>query len=555
MCRPVLFRAVIFLFIQRGRPLPISAVNPTGNPAYLAIPIVLSILLLALLAVLRYFWRRGRHDHIKHILDSNPVDNTYTSIMSCDEKTRAPFWVGFFGSPERETEYQGLRPPSNDNASYPYSMDTQSKRSRRPSSRYSVIDTSDPASPALSAILDTRALYNIPNRATPKSLRSQSLRSPAYPDTAKVSTKARRHTSLPSGCISPTWDQDDRTRPRHRARSGSRSSRSRRSTGSRMSRESKSPPLPCTPEFPPPFTPSQIDAISPLSPIELGFISQQLSHRPPSSRRIRSSPHLAYRSTPCSPIAELSPEFQHPYSLSAGRISRRNPGSFVYPIPEAEPVPPLPTHQSNSPPLPSFPVNYAAALHSKPRAKRIRSRTTSSPTIGPSPLRNLVNPSEGIEIGGPSSTPSATSQYNSIGLGFPSSLPALKHEKNAGDANVLRDILRELVQETSAWDPSMHVNQNFKELLQTSAPSSDDSKTSSGDSSQSSSSNTHSAETSTSVEVDLAMLGVEIYTGEASEALKQDILLHGSAKERASLSTNFISFWDDAGVHGDAGLR
>ncbi|KAH8830521.1 hypothetical protein DL96DRAFT_1553964 [Flagelloscypha sp. PMI_526] len=300
------------------------------------------------------------------------------------------------------------------------------------------------------------------------------------------------------------------------------------------------------------MTPAQLHAISPLSPIEIGVFPSSCSLRPPPSRRIRSSPQLSYCSTPCTPIAELSPDAHQGYSLTTGRIIRRKPRS-IHPIPEVEPLPSF-TIDSTVGHTSLDPMNYATALHSKPRARQLRLKAASSPSIGPSPLRNVVTPAEVSDSVMAKQTSLGNPGYNHIGLGFPSSPPHRRHvprsstplrEDGDDDADILMEVLRELVEEATAWDPSMSMNKNFKALIHNSTvSSSEESKTSSTDSSNSSS-QSPSINTTLSAEVDLVLLGVDIYPGDTPVALRQDVLRHGSAKERAMQKFDLPSFWDD----------
>jgi hypothetical protein len=109
----------------------------------------------------------------------------------------------------------------------------------------------------------------------------------------------------------------------------------------------------------------------------------------------------------------------------------------------------------------------------KPRIKTGRKRV--SPKLGPSPLRTMIHPSE---CGTNSYDILSSDQHNSSFRSTPklsdvtNQLPSRKRDqpgnsrwKKSADADSLLSLMAELVQETSVWDPSLFVDENFKALV------------------------------------------------------------------------------------------
>ncbi|KAF8897562.1 hypothetical protein BD779DRAFT_1465716 [Infundibulicybe gibba] len=137
------------------------------------------------------------------------------------------------------------------------------------------------------------------------------------------------------------------------------------------------------------------------------------------------------------------------------------------------------------------PLNIKTVSTQRKNIPRKTSRPRKSPAIGPSPLRAMVLPDSsetnlvssfetGIdnqEIIDSSDRVSAHSVYAQLGLGFPArrrreSLTTTEDGKASfeapvhDDADILLNIIRDLVEETSEWDANLFVDENFKSMMQ-----------------------------------------------------------------------------------------
>lgn len=125
----------------------------------------------------------------------------------------------------------------------------------------------------------------------------------------------------------------------------------------------------------------------------------------------------------------------------------------------------------------------SSSVRLNPRCSTATTRTRNSPIIGPSPLRTMSFPLDyDLEY---------TKQFNVNSCDTPSKAqsetkfepslesPLLSHSPSfsrrsktvfqAGDPDILLDLIHELAQEASAWDASLFVDENFKALVDQSA--------------------------------------------------------------------------------------
>ena len=96
----------------------------------------------------------------------------------------------------------------------------------------------------------------------------------------------------------------------------------------------------------------------------------------------------------------------------------------------------------------------SSSVRLKPQCSTPTRRTRNSPIIGPSPLRTMSLPSD-YDPSPESSPPTHSS-------------PIPKRAKTVlqvDDPDIILDLIRELARETSAWDASLFVDENFKALM------------------------------------------------------------------------------------------
>ena len=96
----------------------------------------------------------------------------------------------------------------------------------------------------------------------------------------------------------------------------------------------------------------------------------------------------------------------------------------------------------------------SSAVRLKPQNFTPTRRTRNSPIIGPSPLRTMSLPSDYV----PSLESSPPTQSSPIPK-------RAKKVLQADDSDIILDLIRELARETSAWDASLFVDENFKALM------------------------------------------------------------------------------------------
>ena len=96
----------------------------------------------------------------------------------------------------------------------------------------------------------------------------------------------------------------------------------------------------------------------------------------------------------------------------------------------------------------------SSSVRLKPQCSTPTRRTRNSPLIGPSPLRTMSLPSD----------------YDPSLETSPSTRSSSNHKRaktvlQADDPDIIFDLIRELARETSAWDASLFVDENFKVLM------------------------------------------------------------------------------------------
>ncbi|KAF5369931.1 hypothetical protein D9758_001019 [Tetrapyrgos nigripes] len=174
--------------------------------------------------------------------------------------------------------------------------------------------------------------------------------------------------------------------------------------------------------------------------------------------------------------------------------------------------------------MPGSPKNAATLPRRKPKARSPSARSRKSPPVGPSPLRIMTLPERStadlsalidgsqplgtVQIESEIFTPKSQAQessgrrdmYSQLGIGYPSIWGIDKREvqiqvstaiedpehsdanNNSQDpfisppvsptpstADIMLDIIRELVEETSQWDASLYMDDGFKTLIQNSS--------------------------------------------------------------------------------------
>ncbi|KAJ6539377.1 hypothetical protein B0H19DRAFT_1240132 [Mycena capillaripes] len=582
-----LFLALTF-FTSSSCALPIPIHTTTGPSVATCLAILAALSGLLLLVFLKRLYihksRRLNQARRQNSILSLPLGSASASVDSVPgHGEKAGFIVGFFGSPTVEIQcaLDKAEWKENKQSSFTYQIHTESRRRR--------LD--------YPSVLDISRLRNRSVSTSPRALdkkpvlrESHSFKLPSFPDEAHVNSSApprSRRFSLPNLNRSVAHDS-------HRRRHSSlKSARSRRSVafvpGSPSLRIVDSflgpnTPLPLSLQLSEVSTtspaPSSISASSPFSP-KLGYRLSR-SFIPP-------LPPLPFTSSPTSTAQRAGAiQISHPYVLSAhprknmqssppsqtdhklqDQVRLRAPATDIDFIPLE-----LPVHSPTlSPTLSSFPSPPPVTSILKPK---LRVRTRRSPAIGPigpSPLRSMIlpDPVDGelssyaqirftaenpggedrrmsvpsprgvLRVGdvgnssvgvakGTSIVPKANRWHSSISSGCASKI-------DEDDPNVLLGIIRELVEETSEWDPSgVFMNSSFKNLLQESGITPTKSARGGFVGAEADTEHKSNGEQSTrSAEVDLGLLGLDIF--------KSGSFYDGRSSK--TNSTNLVSFWDE----------
>lgn len=131
-----------------------------------------------------------------------------------------------------------------------------------------------------------------------------------------------------------------------------------------------------------------------------------------------------------------------------------------------------PTSGAQSPPSERNPIKHAKTCM-KPSGA---GRKHFSPKLGPSPLRTMIHPPECNSCDTLFSNQHSASLPSTHKLSDKTNQLSCKRDqrssntrnscwKKSADADSLLNLMAELVQETSAWDPSLFVDENFKALV------------------------------------------------------------------------------------------
>ncbi|KAJ7228602.1 hypothetical protein GGX14DRAFT_413861 [Mycena pura] len=502
-------------------PIPI---HPIGPSVAACLAVLAALLLgLVLLFVLKRVFIQNRRVNLSQARQNStlslPVGSVSAlgSVNSASSQSEKPgFIVGFFGSPTVEiqcalekTEWKEYK-----QTSFTYQIHTESRRSKF--AYPSVIDISRRFNCSVSA-----SLREPDKRPALGELQSVKL-TPLLPDKALINIATppyRRRFSLPTMNRSVTQDTERR---RHSSLKSRRSITLAPGSLSRSKIDSSPGPdtsLPLSPHI------SQVPASPATSSISASNPSNLKFGRRLSRSIIRPLPPLSFatNSPPNSALRTL--QISHPYALS--QHPRKNVATS--PLSQSDATFPGPRQQralspclnfmelsaggqALSPtltPLPSAPSDPITSVL-KPK---LRVRTRRSPTIGPigpSPLRTMILP-ESLDSelscytqimsknskdpeGAKDRPVSVVSPYISLGdqagsgfglcadfgAGAAENVLADKHTTKSSvssrrgsskfeddDPEVLLDIIRELVEETSAWDQGgIFMSPSFKRLLQ-----------------------------------------------------------------------------------------
>lgn len=217
------------------------------------------------------------------------------------------------------------------------------------------------------------------------------------------------------------------------------------------------------------------------------------------------------------PVPTIPPpsttHISRPYRLMPRPKQRKPmPGTYALTDDEESPdkvlsrSPPIPQSTSSlDAEIPSTPASPHPSMPIPPLPVAKRSRTTShrSPTLGPSPLRIMTLPEASLsDLSQPNFSPHSLQRpapaygekpfkrnsYSQVGLGFPPSdsrrsiviFDAAEDDKRSSGAssnrltiishdddpnNVLLGFIRDLVEETSNWDASLYMDSNFRNML------------------------------------------------------------------------------------------
>lgn len=353
------------------------------------------------------------------------------------------------------------------------------------------------------------------------------------------------------------------------------------------------PSLPPTPIFPPqPRSPGVVEKDLPKTSPALLRISHPYALTPTDSQatslesitgtpscRNRAFHSKVFQATsnyirPPQPVLISKADCQSPVTREplAQVTSSINYSPLVFPSSSAVSI-----YSGLSPYPPLNSLNPAPKVKHKPNTPSLRVRR--SPAIGPSPLRSMILPdpsdtnivtqptSEGKEASKDSSTFGQKNYYTRLGLGFPpascrgsmdktdklhETITATELERNnrrhtcaqvsqqveVEDSNLLLGIIRELVEETSEWDASLFMDQNFKAMIQGSGFS-----TLPRETLIDSKSPPNGLSPDHSEEVDLGNLGIDIFRSDGETFIPPT----GNPSSPGNNSVELVSFWDERG--------
>ncbi|KAL0949530.1 hypothetical protein HGRIS_009580 [Hohenbuehelia grisea] len=591
-------------------PVP-STIESSGSICLvtsLTILFTLSLLLIVKLAFLRR--RRSRLANVSASasqISSEKLDSSYTSsastfitVKSINTDAVSGLWVGMFGSPGWETRQPVKVSSYKQSQQLQFCNRLRSHRresafSRRSSaiSKGSVVSVGTLGNTPVSSVVRSRVLYNLDNGTHS---RSRSLRLPSTP--ARATLKTPRRFSAPA--VTRSASRQDASKAR---RSSLKSARSRKAAidgsihlSAASVRLVGSASL--VPDYPLPFT-LKTKRSSMGSP-SFGTSGPTIDLSPsnsPTTEISRPYPlvsnikHTRKRNQTMEESSQFWPPTStaHYYTssvlpgVSEGQVIVKTPA-----IPTPMPFNPLdvampsptfsPDFPSFGPPSPVLPP-LPSVIRGKPKP-RVVSRVRRSPVIGPSPLRSMILPessesSPAVDVGKGESS-SANIDDIDRDRRRRSSLRSAISLDDDGQNNVLLNMIQELVEETSVWDPSLFMDNNFKSMLEESRLSGVINTTSSDQVSAQQSSNGSSsssvdavaamchAETGTtstknssnysqsdtesrsgSDEVDLGLLGVELRDNDGRTDAARQGLSTVDVPSPSQRSNELVSFWDE----------
>ncbi|KAJ7129636.1 hypothetical protein C8R44DRAFT_850748 [Mycena epipterygia] len=502
-------------------------------------------------------------------------------MISQSEKTG--FIVGFFGSPSVEIQcaLEKAEWKEHKQSSLTYQIHTESRRRDYPSvldiSRHNSVSTSPTALDKSLELREPRSLKlpSLPDKARVPSIPPQPRRFslPAMNRNVAHESQRRRHSSLKSS----------RRRRSDTFGPGSPSLRIVESSASLDASLPLSPQLSEVSVTSP--TPSSSSPSNPFSPKFGSRLSRAF---------IPPLPPLPFTNSPLNTQRGGSIQISHPYALAP------HPRKSVQTSPPSQTDSKLPTAVRQSAAsfvaleLPALGPALSPTLSSFPPPPpilkpKLKVRTRRSPAIGPigpSPLRTMILPesSDGelmkdrpASIHSSYSALGGSTRVNELGSGSgtyarvakgvsSNCAPQAKRRHSSissrrdsnveeDDPSVLLGIIRELVEETSEWDPSsVFISPNFKTMLQesgiTSTKSSPQGFLVAEEPSKTEQSygfmESESDQSTRSAEVDLGLLGLDIFRSES---------YYDDGSRNADDSTNLISFWDeDSGEREIVGL-
>ncbi|RDB22737.1 hypothetical protein Hypma_010148 [Hypsizygus marmoreus] len=531
-----------------------------------------------------------------------------SGIASCLNDGKTGFLVGFFGSPTWETHIKNLVDDSRwkeyKQSSFMYKLHADSRRtksSQTPSSvlteKRSLLDRGS-RSLSVSTVGDIRALYEIRDATgLNRQQRSRSLRLPSRPSIAYTGSHGSitpRRFSLPS-----------LSRKRTSSLKSSRTVRSDVSapsfpenTSLRLVESTNGPdyPLPLSPKHPDLQTSintasSTIPPLPPLPSLKSG--SKALAK---SENILRISHPYALIATPDNtgissmksnarpdPLWNCLPPGPKANADDRNTVNSRQPLAPVISSINLSPllVPYPPAAYSPKTTLSSHAILKPVVL---PKIKH-KGRTTSvrirrSPAVGPSPLRSMILPEiSEPNLGMRSRDSFINTHHSNVGLGLPSSPPGIyygddalmdhvhapdpaedtrqsrtnrRHNSIASeseDPNLILGIIRELVEETRDWDGSLFKDKDFKSMVQNSRLPSFKGGQAQGKARQQASAgrNGDSITKDESAELDLSLLGVDIFRSDGETFIPAENA-NRSFKHHSSVEGDeLISFWEKGG--------
>ncbi|KAJ7368335.1 hypothetical protein DFH08DRAFT_982138 [Mycena albidolilacea] len=549
-------------FFTSCNALPITPKTRSTSPS---VPVCLAVLCLVLGLLLLLFAKRVYIHKTRRLNQARQNSILSLPISSTDSvpshKEKAGFITGFFGSPTVEIQcaLEKAEWKENKQSSFTYQIHIESRRRRV---EYpSVLD--------ISSRLRSRSVSTSPRTLDKKSVLrgSHSLNLPSLPEKAYLNKSSvpphSRRFSLPN----MNRNGHGSNRRRH---SSLKSARSRRSVtfspGSPFLRIIDSSPGRDTSLHLSP----RLSEVSTTSPAPSSISASSPKTGPRLSRSfIPPLPPFPFMSSPPSSTQRAGViQISYPYALSARKIVQapqtdpRFPASVHQPAPTSSTncIPlkrPLLGQAPLSPTLSSFPSPPTVTGILKPKLKV---RTRRSPTIGaigPSPLRSMILPesfeSELSSYARTRFTQSVHSGSENAGIAQSASNGIFskanrKHstvssphasEVDDDDPSLLLEIIRELVEETSEWDPStVFMNESFKTLLQESGITPTKSARDGFAEAQVANAEKKPDDdrSAGSENVDLELLGLDIFESESP---------YNARSSKADNAANLVSFWDE----------